>query len=170
MKNQRMSSLVSALCLFGMCLLGMSFSAGPANANFKETPTMTDPSQTPPQQPEGPVHSQLQVENKTEHVLHIALAGGNVLTVPPTVDGATHTLKFADAEERTRFEQALQTETVQQWQRDQHLVIHGGGSAPSSQQQAGPGPQVIPNSGAQSSDPAAAQTSPASRRGRGDRE
>lgn len=94
------------------------------------------------------VHSQVKLENKTEHVLHITLAGGDVVSVPPAAEGQAQTVSFDNAEERQRFEQALQTETVQQWIREQHLVVHGaGGGAPN----------------AQAPDPAASPTSPARR-------
>lgn len=124
------------------------------------------------EQQQQPKHSLVRLENKTEHVLHITLAGGDVVSVPPSEDGKTQTLTFSTAEERGRFEAALNTETVQQWLRDQHLVVHGG-DAPQTQQSTAstPGPQVQTGSGAQSqNEPPSSPTSPATRRGRGGQE
>jgi hypothetical protein len=76
--------------------------------------------------------SQVRLENRTEHVLHLTLAGGAIISVPPSPEDAPApmTVTFKDAEERARFEQALTTETVQQWLKDKHLVVHGAGAAP----------------------------------------
>jgi len=71
--------------------------------------------------------SQVQLENKTEHVLHIALEGGSIITVPPLEQGAL-TVTFNDAEERARFERALQTSAVKGWLDDKQLVVHGQGA------------------------------------------
>ena len=111
-------------------------------------------------------HSQLRLENKTEHVLHIALTGGAVISVPPAEnEGQGKAITFATAEERARFERAMQTETVQRWIRDKELVVHGGGDAP---------PAPTPSSTTtqqQQTDPAAgAPQTGSSRRGRGGQE
>jgi hypothetical protein len=108
--------------------------------------------------------SQVQLENTTEHVLHIALAGGEVISVPPCEQGAGGTtITFNGADERARFEAALATESVQAWLRDKQLVVHGKGGAFSAQaaQQPGAQPPEAPL------DPS---TSPTRRGGRGHQE
>lgn len=80
--------------------------------------------------------TRVSLENHTEHVLHITLPGGGIVTVPPQEQGA-QTVTFNTSEERERFEQALQTDTVRGWIRDKHLVVNGLGPVDPSQQQGG---------------------------------
>lgn len=159
--KKRMHSLATLMCLVGTFLIGLSFSAGFAIAeperacaqrlsehatNLEERTNMADQTKT-----------HVRIENTSERVIHIQLAGGRMITVPPSTkdNGGGITVTFDDGKERERFDQALQTQAVQQWITSKELVVHGGAAAPPPQ----------PPSGS-TTDPASSPTSPALKRGR----
>jgi len=74
----------------------------------------------------------VRVENKSAHLKHISLPGGETISIPPTeagVGGGT-TVTFESPADRERFEKAIATPAVQAWLDSGELFIHAGGNAP----------------------------------------
>jgi hypothetical protein len=82
----------------------------------------------------------VRLQNKSGHLKSIALAGGAVITVPPTEEGSPGIeVRFDSAEERTGFDKALTTPAIKAWLEAGELVVVGGGSASPSEVRTGPG-------------------------------
>lgn len=66
--------------------------------------------------PAQKTQSAVRLVNRAAHLKYINLGDGESVAVPPTVDGTPGTLvKFDNAEERARFDKALEVSGVQQW-------------------------------------------------------
>lgn len=117
---------------------------------------MADEQQQTQQQQTQQQGSQVQLENKTERVMHITLEGGAIISVPPLEQGA-QTVTFADADERARFERALQTDAVRHWIENKELVVHGQGAL--TPEQLAAKQQAAQQQSGQQQQPSAASTS-----------
>lgn len=71
------------------------------------------------------------IRNRTAHVKHLGLTGGELITLPPTMEGAsgvTVTLDEADANGIKRLAAALKTPTVKGWLDRKEIEVQEGSS------------------------------------------
>jgi hypothetical protein len=71
------------------------------------------------------------IRNRTAHVKHLGLTGGELITLPPTMEGAsgvTVTLDEADANGIKRLAAALKTPTVKGWLDRKEIEVREGSS------------------------------------------
>ncbi len=90
----------------------------------------------------------VRLRNTTAHLKHVSLAGGELITIPPTETGPGIVLKLESDAERVGFQRAFATKAVKAWIDAGELVIDG--DVPSVSQPVTP-PVVAP---ADTSDPA----------------
>jgi hypothetical protein len=74
--------------------------------------------------------NEITIRNKTAHVKHLALAGGQLITIPPTEEGAPgFKITFDNEDERERFQKALDTSAVKAWIEQKELEVEGASAS-----------------------------------------
>lgn len=109
------------------------------------------------------------IKNKTAHVKQMQLGGGQVITIPPTAEGAPGlAVTFDSDKEHERFEAALGSGVVKRWIERKEIEVESGaaeGSSPASKPTTPPPPPPPPPA------PSPAEPAPSRHFGRrGDRE
>jgi hypothetical protein len=113
--------------------------------------------------------SEVTIRNKTAHVKHLALAGGEIISIPPTEEGMPgFKVTFDSEDEQKRFQQALKTSAVKAWIDSKELEVEGASasgdtSAPVTASSSVSGPTPTPGT----PPTAPAQSEPAGPPGRG---
>jgi hypothetical protein len=103
--------------------------------------------------------SEITIRNKTAHVKHLALAGGQLISVPPTEEGGPgFKVTFDSEDEKKRFQDALKTSAVKMWIDQKELEVEGAGggepAAPVTASSSVSGPTPTPPTAPTQSEPA----------------
>jgi hypothetical protein len=70
------------------------------------------------------------LRNKTAHVKQLLLAGGQVIAIPPTEEGAPgFKVTFDSEDEQNCFQQALKTSAVKAWIDSKELEVEGASAS-----------------------------------------